>query len=68
MDIIEKESTNYVYCNISNEVENTYYTMSIQSAEYEVNATLAAPAEVNNRYVKFTLIEGTQDLDRKSVV
>jgi len=46
MDIIEKESTNYVYCNISNEVENTYYTMSIQSAEYEVNATLAAPAEV----------------------
>ena len=67
MDIIEKESTNYVYCNISNEVENTYYTMSIQSAEYEVNATLAAPAEVNNRYVKFTLIEGTQDLANATI-
>ena len=56
MDIIEKDSINYIYCNISNEVENTYYTMSIQSAEYEVNATLAAPVGVNNRYVKFTLV------------
>lgn len=67
MDIIEKDSINYIYCNISNEVENTYYTMSIQSAEYEVNATLAAPVGVNNRYVKFTLVEGTQDLPNATI-
>ena len=62
MDIIEKDTTNYIYCNISNEVVNTYYTMTIQAAEYEVNVTLAAPDGVNDRYVAFELVEGTQDL------
>ena len=67
MDIIEKDTTNYVYCNISNEVENTYYTMTIESAEYEVNVTLATPDGVNDRYVKFTLVEGTQDLANATI-
>lgn len=67
MDIIEKDTTNYVYCNISNEVENTYYTMTIESAEYEVDVTLATPDGVNDRYVKFTLVEGTQDLANATI-
>lgn len=67
MDIIEKDSINYIYCNISNEVENTYYTMSIQSAEYEVNATLAVPVGVNNRYVAFELIEGAENLANATI-
>jgi hypothetical protein len=62
MDIIEKNSINYIYCNISNEVENSYYTMSIETAEYSVDVTLAAPLSVNGRYVSFILTDGTQDL------
>lgn len=67
MDIIQKDTTNYIYCNISNEVNNAYYTMTIEALEYEVNVTLAAPVGVNNRYVKFTLIEGTQDLPNAKI-
>ena len=67
MDIITKDTTNYIYCNISNEVENTYYTMTIEAAEYEVNVTLAAPEGVNDRYVAFELIEGVQDLPNASI-
>lgn len=67
MDIIEQDATNYIYCNISNEVVNTYYTMTIESAEYEVNVTLAAPEGVNDRYVAFELIEGTQDLPNATI-
>ena len=62
MDIIELNTTNYIYCNISNEVFNDYYTMTITSSEYTVNVTLAAPLSVNDRYVSFELIEGVQDL------
>ena len=62
MDIITKDTTNYIYCNISNEVEYEYYTMTIEAAEYSVNVTLAAPEGVNDRYVAFELIEGSQDL------
>ena len=58
MDIITKNTTNYIYANISNEVQNEYYTMTIEAAEYTVNVTLAAPANVNGRYVSFELIEG----------
>lgn len=67
MDIINKDATNYIYCNISNEVENTYYTMSIESSEYEVNVTLAAPEGVNDRYVAFELTEGSQDLPNATI-
>jgi hypothetical protein len=67
MDIINKDNTNYIYCNISNEVENTYYTMSIESAEYEVSVTLAAPEGVNDRYVAFELIEGSEDLPNATI-
>jgi hypothetical protein len=67
MDIINKDTTNYIYCNISNEVVNTYYTMTIETAEYEVNVTLAAPEGVNDRYVAFELIEGTQDLANATI-
>lgn len=62
MDIIIKDTTNYIYCNISNEVLNDYYTMTIEAAEYSVNVTLEAPEGVNDRYVAFELIEGSQDL------
>lgn len=67
MDIISKNETNYIYCNISNEVVNAYYTMTIESAEYEVNVILAAPSNVNNRYVKFTLIDGAEDLANATI-
>ena len=67
MDIITKNTTNYIYCNISNEVVNTYYTMTIKSSEYTVDVTLAAPSSVNDRYVSFTLIEGTQDLANATI-
>ena len=67
MDIITKDTTNYIYCNISNEVENTYYTMSIEAPEYEVNVTLETPDGVNDRYVAFELIEGTQDLANATI-
>lgn len=67
MDIVEKNTTNLIYCNISNEVTNAYFTMTIQSSEYEVNVTLAAPSGVNNRYVIFTLIDGTQDLPNATI-
>lgn len=67
MDIIELNTTNYIYCNISNEVVNSYYTMTITSAEYTVNVTLAAPLSVNDRYVSFTLIEGVQDLTNATI-
>ena len=67
MDIINKDDTNYIYCNISNEVENTYYTMSIESAEYGVSVTLAAPEGVNDRYVAFELIEGSEDLPNATI-
>ena len=67
MDIITKDTTNYIYCNISNEVEYSYYTMTIESSEYEVNVTLAAPEGVNDRYVTFELIEGSQDLANATI-
>ena len=67
MDIITKNTTNYIYTNISNEVENEYYTMTIEAAEYTVNVTLAAPEGVNNRYVAFELIEGSQDLANATI-
>ena len=67
MDIIIKETTNYIYCNISNEVTNAYYTMTIEAAEYSVNVTLAAPSGVNDRYVAFVLIEGSQDLSNATI-
>ena len=67
MDIITKNTTNYIYTNISNEVVNEYYTMTIEAAEYTVNVTLDAPTGVNNRYVAFELIEGTQDLANATI-
>jgi hypothetical protein len=67
MDIIELNTTNYIYCNISNETSNDFYTMTIEAAEYEVNVTLAAPVSVNGRYVTFNLIEGTQDLANATI-
>jgi len=63
MDIIETNTTSYIYCNISNETSNTFYTMTIEAAEYEVNVTLDAPVDVNGRYVTFEVTEGIQDLD-----
>jgi len=36
--------------------------MTIEAAEYSVNVTLEAPEGVNDRYVAFELIEGSQDL------
>jgi|TARA_R110000744_G_scaffold368523_2_gene478449 hypothetical protein len=62
MDIIEKNTVNHIYCNISNEVENAFYTMTIEAAEYSVNVALETPEGVNDRYVAFALIEGTEDL------
>ena len=41
--------------------------MTIESAEYEVNVTLAAPSGVNDRYVAFVLIEGSQDLPNATI-
>ncbi len=67
MDIIQQDTTNYIYCNISNEIVNTYYTMTIEAAEYEVNVTLAAPEDVNDRYVAFELIEGAEDLANATI-
>jgi hypothetical protein len=67
MDIITKDTTNYIYTNISNEVEYSYYTMTIEAAEYTVNVTLAAPEGVNDRYVAFELIEGSQDLANATI-
>ena len=67
MDIIEKNSLNYIYCNVSNESVNAYYTMNIQSSEYEVNVTLAAPEGLNNRYVWFEITEGVQDLSDATI-
>ena len=67
MDIITKNTTNYIYANISNEVVNEYYTMTIEAAEYTVNVTLAAPEGVNDRYVAFELIEGSQDLANATI-
>ena len=89
MDIIETNTTRYIYCNISNEpnaseilytayklrvvrdggiIENescfymNSYTMTIETAEYDVNVTLEAPVETNGRYVTFKITEGIQDL------
>ena len=62
MDIITKNATNYIYTNISNEVEYSYFTMTIEAAEYKVNATLEAPQGINGRYVYFILKDGVQDL------
>ena len=62
MDIITKNATNYIYTNISNEVEYSYFTMTIESAEYEVNVTLVAPQGINGRYVYFILKDGVEDL------
>ncbi len=62
MDIITKNTTNYIYTNISNEVEYSYFTMTIEAAEYKVNATLEAPQGINGRYVYFILKDGVQDL------
>ena len=67
MDIIEKDKLNYIYCNISNEVETDFYTMNIESAEYSVSVTLAAPLNVNNRYVSFELIDGIEDLANATI-
>jgi len=62
MDIITKNTTNYIYTNISNEVEYSYYTMTIEAAEYTVNVTLDVPQGVNGRYVYFILKDGVEDL------
>ncbi len=62
MDIIEKNTVNHIYCNISNEVENAFYTMTIEASEYSVNVALETPEGVNDRYVAFALIEGPEDL------
>ena len=67
MDIIEKNTTNEIYCNISNEAVNTYYTMTIEAAEYEVNVTLSPPSGINNRYVIFQLTEGVENLLAASI-
>jgi len=67
MDIIEKNTTNKIYCNISNETEYDYYTLTIEAEEYNVNTTLAAPSGVNDRFVEFTLIEGSEDLDNATI-
>ena len=67
MDIIELNTTNYIYCNISNEVINDYYTMTITSAEYTVNVTLAAPLNASDRFVTFELTEGVEDLANATI-
>ena len=72
MDIIETNTTSYIYCNISNESSNlkklftayklrvindggimenescfymNSYTMTIETAEYDVNVTLDEPVD-----------------------
>lgn len=67
MDIIVKDSTNKIYCNISNEVVFDFFTMVIQSPEYSVNVTLSPPNDVDDRYVVFDLVEGTEDLANATI-
>ena len=43
MDIVKKNTTNKIYCNISNETEYDYYTLIIEAEEYNVSTTLDAP-------------------------
>jgi len=62
MDIIIKDTPNYIYCNISNEAIYPYYTMTIESAEYKVDVTIVPHSSANDRYVVFELIEGSEDL------
>lgn len=67
MDIIIKDTTNEIYCNISNEEIYPYYTMTIEALEYEVDVTLVPPGGANDRYVIFELIDGTEDLSNATV-
>lgn len=41
--------------------------MSIDSAEYSVFVTLAAPSNANDRYVTFELIDGVEDLANATI-
>lgn len=94
MDIIETNTTSYIYCNISNESSNSKklftayklrvindggimenescfymnsYTMTIETAEYDVNVTLDAPVDANGRYVTFKITEGIEDLANATI-
>lgn len=67
MDIVKKNTTNKIYCNISNETEYDYYTLIIEAEEYNVSTTLVAPYSVNERYVEFTLIDGEEDLSNATI-
>ena len=94
MDIIETNTTSYIYCNISNESSNSKklftayklrvindggimenescfymnsYTMTIETAEYDVNVTLDEPVDANGRYVTFKITEGIEDLANATI-
>lgn len=94
MDIIETNTTSYIYCNISNESSNlkklftayklrvindggimenescfymNSYTMTIETAEYDVNVTLDEPVDANGRYVTFKITEGIEDLANATI-
>ena len=67
MDIIIKDTLNYIYCNISNEAIHPYYTMTIEASEYEVDVTLVPPSGANDRYVVFELIEGSEELANATI-
>ena len=58
MNLIIKDDVNTFFLNISNEVDFDFYTMSIESAEYNVDITLVPPSSPNNRSISFSLTEG----------
>lgn len=59
MNIVTKGGDDGFVVNLSNEIDFTYYTMFIESPEYETSFILTPPANPNLRSVTFTLTEGS---------
>jgi hypothetical protein len=59
VNIVTKGGTDGYVVNLSNEIDFTYYTMLIESPEYQFSFVLTPPADPNLRSVTFSLTEGS---------
>lgn len=58
MDLITKNTTNEIICNISNEAIFDYYTLVVDSDVYSETLNVEPLTSVDNRYTEFSYIEG----------
>lgn len=58
MDLITKNTTNEIICNISNEVVYDYFTLVVDSDVYSDTLNVEPLISVDNRYTEFNYIEG----------